>query len=163
MRAQLGDQPAQPGRPCQLDPCPGRPGWLDLDALGAPGSPRLAQSGLEWLALGALGALAGSLWTPWALLARPGWPTTAPSTRLAKKNRLAFRRSCFDAACFVRSGTFLHASKLVYNIPERPHSAPAERPHCLGYDGFSDARIREADCRGGSGSDPPGPNRASPH
>ena len=115
-RGQLGDQPSGLARPGWLRPCPGRPGWLDLEAPGASGSPWLVRCGLEWLDLGALGALAGSLWTPWALLARPGWPTTAPSTRLAKKNRFAFRRSCFDAACFVRSGTFLHASKLVDNI-----------------------------------------------
>ena len=101
MRAQLGDQPAQPGRPCQLDPCPGRPGWIDLEALGASGSPWLVRSGLEWLDLGALGALAGSLWTPWALLARPGWPTTAPSTRLAKKIDLLFDdpASMLPASC----------------------------------------------------------------
>lgn len=112
-RGQLGAQPSGLARPGWFDPCPGRPGWLDLETLGASGSPWMARSGFEWLDLGALGALAGSLWTPWALLARPGWPTTAPSTRLAKKDRFAFRRSCFDAACFVRSGTFLHASKLV--------------------------------------------------
>ena len=90
LRGQLGDAPGALARPGWLDPCPGRPGWLDLDALGAPCSPWLARSGLEWLDLGALGALAGSLWTPWALLARPGWPTTAPSTRLAKKIDLLF-------------------------------------------------------------------------
>ena len=61
--------------------CPGRSGWLALDALGAPGSP--------WLA------------------------NDCPIDTISKKNRFAFRRSCFDAACFVRSGTFLHASKLV--------------------------------------------------
>ena len=115
-RGQLGAQPNGLARPGWLRPCPGRLGWLDLKAPGASGSPWLVRCGLEWLDLGALGALAGSLWTPRALLARPGWPTTAPSTRLAKKNRFAFRRSCFDAACFVRSGTFLHASKPVSYI-----------------------------------------------
>ena len=46
---------------------------LSWGAQPAPGSPWLGRSGLEWLDLGALGALAGSIWTPWPLLARPGW------------------------------------------------------------------------------------------
>ena len=64
VRGQLGDQPSGLVRPGWPRPCPGRPGWLDLEALGASGSPWLVRSGLEWLDLGALGALAGSLWTP---------------------------------------------------------------------------------------------------
>ena len=85
--ASLGSrgQPSGLVRPGWPRPCPGRPGWLDLDALGAPGSPWLVRCGLEWLDLRALGALAGSLWTPRAILPRPGWPTIALSTRLAKK------------------------------------------------------------------------------
>ena len=67
--------------------CPGRSGWLALDAQGALGSP--------WLA------------------------NDCPIDAISKKNRFAFRRSCFDAACFVRSGTFLHASNRVDN--NRPH------------------------------------------
>ena len=107
----LGAQPARPGRPC----------WLDLASIGSlwlPLAPLLARFGLDWLDLAAPGALAGSIWLLCALLGAPAgsiWlPTTTPSTRLAKKKRFAYRRSCFDAACFVRSGTFLHASNLVY-------------------------------------------------
>ena len=100
-RAQLGAQPSGLARPGWLRPCPGRPGWLDLEAPGASGSPWLVRCGLERPDLGALGALAGSLWTPWALLARPGWPTTAPSTRLAKKIDLLFDdpASMLPASC----------------------------------------------------------------
>ena len=76
---------------------------LLLVLLGAP-------TGSTWLPCALLGALAESIWL------QANAPTTAPSTRLAKKNRFAFRRSCFDAACFVRSGTFLHASNLVKYI-----------------------------------------------
>ena len=58
---------------------------LDCD----PGAHFLAQSGLDWLDLGAPGALAGSFWLLCALLGAPAgsiWlPTTALSTRLAKK------------------------------------------------------------------------------
>ena len=83
----------------------GRPGrsWLAQD-----GSiwPRVARSGCPgrsgWLALDALGALG----SPWLA-------NDCPIDAISKKNRFAFRRSCFDAACFVRSGTFLHASNLV--------------------------------------------------
>ena len=98
-RAQLGDQPRDIG--CLAGPwprhgasclarvarsgCPGRSGWLALDAQGVPGSPWLAND-------------------------------CSIDTISKKKNRFAYRRSCFDAACFVRSGTFLHASNLVSNI-----------------------------------------------
>ena len=86
---------------------------LDCD----PDAHFLAQSGLDRLDLAAPGALAGSFWLLCALLGAPAgsiWlPTITPSTRLAKKKRFAYRRSCFDTACFVRSGTFLHASYLV--------------------------------------------------
>ena len=101
VRGQLGDQPSGLARPGWLRPCPGRPGWLDLEAPGASGSPWLVRCGLERPDLGALGALAGSLWTPRALLARPGWPTTAPSTRLAKKIDLLFDdpASMLPASC----------------------------------------------------------------
>ena len=100
---------------------PGRPCWLDLASIGSlwlPLAPLLARFGLVWLDLAAPAALAGSIWLLCALLGAPAgsiWlPTTTPSTRLAKKKkRFAYRRSCFDAACFVRSGTFLHASKLI--------------------------------------------------
>ena len=37
-----------------------------------------------------------------------------PQRRDLQKNRLAYRRPCFDAACFVRFGTFPHGSNLVY-------------------------------------------------
>ena len=65
--------------------CPWCPGWLDLVALCAPGRP-------SWLELAA---------------------NDCPIDTISKKNRFAYRRSCFDAACFVRSGTFLHASNLM--------------------------------------------------
>ena len=105
----LGAQPARPGRPC----------WLDLASIGSlwlPLAPLLARFGLVWLNLAAPAALAGSIWLLYALLGAPAgsiWlPTTALSTRLTKKSILpAF--DCFDAACLVRSGTFLHASNLV--------------------------------------------------
>ena len=97
-----------------------RPGCLDLASTGSiwlPLAPLLGPSGLECLDLPAPGTLAGSIWLLCAVLGDPlarfGCPTSAPSTRLAKKNRFAYRRSCFDAACFVRSDTFLHASNLV--------------------------------------------------
>ena len=112
-RSQLGDRPSALARP----------GWLDLASTGSiwlPLAPLLGPSGLEWLDLPAPGTLAGSIWLLCAVLGDPlarfGCPTSAPSTRLAKKNRFAYRRSCFDAACFVRSDTFLHASNLVCYI-----------------------------------------------
>ena len=112
-RSQQGDRPSALARP----------GWLDLASTGSiwlPLAPLLGPSGLEWLDLPAPGTLAGSIWLLCAVLGTPlarfGCPTSAPSTRLAKKNRFAYRRSCFDAACFVRSDTFLHASNLVCYI-----------------------------------------------
>ena len=99
-----------------------------------PGPPWLARSGLNWLDLAAAGALAGSIWPgmarsacSWhpcrvdlAALCGPGRPTGSiwlpnecPIDTISQKKRFAYRRSCFDAACFVRSGTFLHASNLV--------------------------------------------------
>ena len=118
---------------------PGRPCWLDLASIGSlrlPLAPLLARFGLVWLDLAAPAALAGSIWLLCALLGAPAgsiWlPTTTPSTRLAKKKRFAYRRSCFDAACFVRSGTFLHASNLVnyilkFHLLPRPPS-PRQPP-----------------------------------
>ena len=112
--------------------------WLARSgSLGAPSAtwaPLLARSGLDWLALAAPGALAGSIcprlarsgcpccpgWLDLAALCAPGRPSwldlaanDCPIDTISKKNRFAYRRSCFDAACFVRSGTFRHASKLV--------------------------------------------------
>mgnify|MGYP004256704671 CR=1 FL=1 len=130
-RSQLGDRPSALARP----------GWLDLASTGSiwlPLAPLLGPSGLEWLDLPAPGTLAGSIWLLCAVLGDPlarfGCPTSAPSTRLAKKNRFAYRRSCFDAACFVRSDTFLHASNLVcYRIfcetPLQWHSCNNVRWH----------------------------------
>ena len=109
----------------------GRPAsaaWAPLPARSLPWAPWLARfggPGRFWL------ALAGSIWPRMArsgcpgrsgwlaldALGAPGSPWLAndcPIDTISKKNRFAFRRSCFDAACFVRSGTFLHASKLVY-------------------------------------------------
>ena len=106
--------------------------WPEFAALRTPGCP----SGSIWLLekrgplqrnfdFAAQGqcfvdvALVASIWVLCALLGAPAgsiWlPTTALLTRLANY-RFAYRRSCFDAACFVRSGTFLHASNLVYDI-----------------------------------------------
>ena len=110
------------------------PSWRSLGAPSATWAPLLARSGLDWLALAAPGALAGSIWPRlarsgcpccpgWLDLAalcapgRPSWLDLAandcPIDTISKKNQFADRRSCFDAACFVRSGTFLHASNLV--------------------------------------------------
>ena len=102
-----------------------------------PGLPWLARSGLNWHDLAAPGALAVSIWPrmarsacSWhpcwidvAALCGPGRPTGSiwlpnecPIDTISQKNRFAYRRSCFDAACFVRSDTFLHASNLVCYI-----------------------------------------------
>ena len=109
-RSQLGDRPSALARPGRLDLASTGSIWLPLASLLGP-------SGLDWLDLPAPGTLAGSIWLLCAILGDPlarfGCPTSAPSIRLAKKNRFAYRRSCFDAACFVRSDTFLHASNLV--------------------------------------------------
>ena len=83
--------------------CPWRPRWFDLAALCAPGRP-------NWLDLAALRAPGRPGWVD---LVASDWPIDCPIDTISKKNRFAFRRSCFDAACFVRSGTFLHASNLV--------------------------------------------------
>ena len=121
-----------------------------------PGPPWLARSGLNWLDLAAPGALAVSIWPrmarsacSWhpcwvdlAALCGPGRPTGSiwlpnecPIDTISQKNRFAYRRSCFDAACFVRSDTFLHASNLVcYRIfyetplktPQKPDTAPPD-------------------------------------
>ena len=40
-------------------------------------------------------------------------PNDCPIDTISKKNRFAYRRSRFDAACFVRFATMLHASILV--------------------------------------------------
>ena len=84
--------------------------WLPCALLGA-----LAAS--IWVPCALLGALAGSICAPCAFLgAMPAliWlQTNAPTTRLAKKT-ISLSTICFDAACLVRSATFLHASNLVY-------------------------------------------------
>ena len=113
-RGQLGDQPRDLERPGCAACLPWAP-WLAR--FGGPGRfwlalagsmwPRAARSGCPgrsgWLALDALGALG----SPWLA-------NDCPIDAISKKNRFAFRRSCFDAACFVRSGTFLHASNLAF-------------------------------------------------
>ena len=92
--------------------------WLRAARSGCPG-----RSG--WLALDAQGALG----SPWLA-------NDCPIDAISKKNRFAFRRSCFDAACFVRSGTFLHASNLVINIPSWSYpdaAAAAASAVCIYY------------------------------
>ena len=110
-RAGLGDQPSALARPGRIDLASTGSIWLPLALL-------LGRSGLEWLDLAAPGAVADSIWLLRALLGAPTgsiWlPTECPIDTISKKNRFAYRRSCFDAACFVRSGTFLHASNLVF-------------------------------------------------
>ena len=97
-----------------------RPGWLDLASTGSiwlPVAFLLARSGLDWLDLAAPDALAGSNWPSWApWLARFGcsgrsWP---PWLVIESQKTLSFSTVCLDAACFVRSGSYLHASNLVY-------------------------------------------------
>ena len=107
----------------------GRPGGATWRVPVDPRGFRLARSGCLAASIWCAGALAGSIWLRLARsgalagsiqacrsrtppLARFGYPTTAPSTPLAKKIRFAYRWSRFDAACFVRSATMLHASIL---------------------------------------------------
>ena len=134
VRAQLGDQPRRPGRPCWLDPAlpgsiwlplapllarsgpPGRPGWLDLAALVAPGRPGWLSKAKKRLAFRLSASMLPTSMLPAScdlqcFLMRTNALTIALTTRLT--NRFAYRRSCFDAACFVRSATFRHASNLV--------------------------------------------------
>ena len=129
-RGQLGAQPNGLARPGWLRPCPGRLGWLDLKAPGASGSPWLVRCGLEWLDLGALGALAGSLWTPRALLARLGCPTTAPSTRVAKKSiclsTIMFRCCLLHALWNVSSCLKLVCYRIFCETPVKALRFPAE-------------------------------------
>ena len=81
--------------------CPWRPRWFDLAALCAPGRP-------NWLHLAALRAPG-----------RPGWvdlvasecPNDCPIDTISKKKSILPAFDCFDAACFVRSGTFLSCLK----------------------------------------------------
>ena len=137
LRAQLGAQPNDLARPGWLDRALSwAPSRRSLGDPSATWAPLLARSGLDWLALAAPGALAGSIWPRlarsgcpycpgWLDLAalcapgRPSWLDLAandyPIDTISKKKRFAYRRSCFDAACFVRSGTFLDASNLVRN------------------------------------------------
>ena len=77
----------------------------------------LARFGLVWLDLAAPAALAGSIWLLCALLGAPAgsiWlPTTALSTRLAKKIDLLIDdlASMLPASCAL--DRFFHASNLV--------------------------------------------------
>ena len=89
---------------------PGRPCWLDLASIGSlwlPLAPLLARFGLVWLDLAAPAALAGSIWLLCAFLGAPTgsiWlPNDCPIDTISTKHRFVYRRSCFDAACFVRS------------------------------------------------------------
>ena len=124
-----------PGRPGCFDlgamRAPGRPGWLVLAAQRAPGGPgwlglavQCAPGRPGWFDLAELRAPGRPGWLDLAALCapgRPGWvdlgasecPNDCPNDAISKKNRFAYRRPCLDAACFVRSGTFLHASNLV--------------------------------------------------
>ena len=85
---------------------PGRPCWLDLAALCAPGRP-------GWFDLVALRSPGRPAWLDLAALRAPDRPdgsiwlqTIAPT--------LSFSTARLDAACLVRSGTSPHASNLVY-------------------------------------------------
>ena len=131
--------------------------WL---ALAGSIWPRLARSGCPArLARATWLALAGSIWprlgrfgcparpgrpaerlgSPW--LARCGLDLVAnecPIDAISKKNRFGYRRSCFDAAyldaaCFVRSGTFPHASNLIHTYFRSTASAAGMLLHICIY------------------------------
>ena len=102
----------------------GVPGWLDLASCGSTGSiwlpdaPLLPRWGLDWLDRAAPDALAGSIWhswTPWLVRFGCSDRSWSPWLVVESQKTLSFSTVCLDAACLVRSGTFPHASNLVFN------------------------------------------------
>ena len=89
-----------------------------LARFGGPGRFWLALAGSIWPRVTRSGCPGRSGWLALDALGAPGSPWLAndcPIDTISKKNRFAYRRSCLDAACFVRSGTFPHASNLVFD------------------------------------------------
>ena len=111
-----------------------------LARFGSPGRFRLALAGSMWPRVARSGCPGRSGWLALDALGAPGSPWLAndcPIDTISKKNRFAYRRSCFDAACLACSATMLHASDLAFNIilihlePPRNYRIPPMKPRSL--------------------------------